>query len=406
VGTHPAVGDVNRDGRLDIAALQRKGRGPSVWLGDGKGGWKSASTGLLVPDFSCGVGVDLADVNGDGNLDLGIADHCRGLFVFFGDGKGMWKLGPAVTRQTGIGYEDLAVADVNGDQKMDLVAISSFREGLAAFLGDGQGRWKLTDIGLSDSGYGTDIKIGDVNEDGRPDIVSTFIAEQASKLPREKSHNVVWLSQPSGRFEPSTPDAERRQVVRRSLGDVNGDRHLVSCSAATSGRIARRCWSISVTAASAGRSPWTVCRPRTETSASRASTTDLDGDGHLDLISGDQPGRHPPRMDGRRSGPLEQCPDTGLPKGGASSAAGVSPCATWTATHGRTSWWASAGRAGAPSRSGSIGSDSRPVWVGPLGFRVFGLRLTPEAALREQGKTSHLIEMSKKVSLLDPPVAV
>ncbi len=193
-----------------------------VFLGDGKGSWKSASTGLLVPDFSCGVGVAFADVNGDGHLDLGAADHCRGLFVFLGDGKGVWKLGPPVTRDRGRGFEDLAFVDLNQDGKMDLVAISAFREGLQAFFGDGEGRWKRADVGLSDSGYGTDITIGDVNGDGRPDIVSTFIADGARGLPRDKTHNVVWLSQPSGSFEPSTPGVPNDgKWFGVALGDVN-----------------------------------------------------------------------------------------------------------------------------------------------------------------------------------------
>src|SRR5262249_5744081 len=122
--THPALGDVNGDGRPDLAALPRKGPGPGVWLFQAPGRWKPASTGLATSDLSCGVGVALADVDGDGHRDLGVADHCHGLSVFLGDGSGAWRMGPAPPRANG-GQEDLAFGDVNGDGHADLVAIGS-----------------------------------------------------------------------------------------------------------------------------------------------------------------------------------------------------------------------------------------------------------------------------------------
>src|ERR1051325_6096524 len=76
-GSHPvmpAVGDANKDGNLDIFVANNEGGNVSVYLGDGKGAFTSANgspfaTGQEPTDITTG------DFNGDGNLDLVIANH-------------------------------------------------------------------------------------------------------------------------------------------------------------------------------------------------------------------------------------------------------------------------------------------------------------------------------------------
>jgi hypothetical protein len=315
--THPAIGDVNSDGIPDIAALPRKGHGPVVWIGDGKGSWKLASTGLLLPGFSCGVGVSLADVNGDGHLDLGVADHCNGLFVFLGDGKGIWKLGPPVTRDIGKGYQDMVFTDLNGDGKLDIAAIGAFQGGISAILGDGQGHWKLADMGLPGSGRGSYIKVGDVNEDGRPDVVASFVAEPPFTLPPEKSHNLVWLSQPSGRFAPSTPDIPDDIVWNGvALGDVNGDGHL---DLALSSHFEPGRPPLAVYLGDGGKH-WKLAgdglpAADVHTRFDGVELTDLDGDGHLDLVAVSAMDAGIRVWMGDGQGHWTECEDTGLPHG-------------------------------------------------------------------------------------------
>src|SRR3954471_9095530 len=81
----PVFADVNEDGFLDLAAHPRLGAGAHVWLGDGKGTWREASEGLAL-SFSCGGGVAFGDIDKDGHLDLAVADHCAGVFIYLGDG--------------------------------------------------------------------------------------------------------------------------------------------------------------------------------------------------------------------------------------------------------------------------------------------------------------------------------
>jgi len=82
-----AFGDINNDGFADLGAVSRLADGPWIWAGDGKGNWTDASAGLPREAF-CGGGMDFGDVNRDGHMDVAIADHCKGVFVFLGDGAG------------------------------------------------------------------------------------------------------------------------------------------------------------------------------------------------------------------------------------------------------------------------------------------------------------------------------
>lgn len=130
-----AAGDVNQDGRLDLALNgQFLGRslphGPDVYLGDGAGGWTPASNGLKVFQLPS-HGLALGDVDHDGCLDLvvggnatgRIGDTAYGLFLLTGDCRGNWTLQP----HSGLPSEGLmfprgiALGDINHDGFLDIV---------------------------------------------------------------------------------------------------------------------------------------------------------------------------------------------------------------------------------------------------------------------------------------------
>lgn len=143
----PVFGDVNGDGKIDLAALPRLGYGPRVWLGNGKGEWSESSGGLKYEGRmrSCGGGLSLGDVNGDGLMDLAVADHCQGVFVYLGDGNGQWEVVARAVfprqlvprdsdRDLYVGAEDLTLADANGDGYPDLI-VGACDEGATVAVG-------------------------------------------------------------------------------------------------------------------------------------------------------------------------------------------------------------------------------------------------------------------------------
>ncbi|NOT57728.1 MAG: VCBS repeat-containing protein [Deltaproteobacteria bacterium] len=124
------IADMNGDGHLDIVhgPPRKGGGGPRIFLGDSAGHWlpwKDAVYPRAGYDYGA---VAVADFNGDTSLDLALAVHLKGLTVLLGDGKGAFRLGAgpevfepdAATRFTS---RALVAHDWNRDGKADLIAL-------------------------------------------------------------------------------------------------------------------------------------------------------------------------------------------------------------------------------------------------------------------------------------------
>jgi hypothetical protein len=182
----PVLFDVNGDGHLDLAANPRLGNGPHIWLGNGRGEWNNSYAGWSHHENSCGGGVTFLDVNQDGKLDMTLADHCRGVFIFQGDGSGeKWEIvvqnlypKDIVSRdlesQTFLGAEDMDSGDVNGDGFADLIVSASDESGISLYLGDGTGRnWKRSPGNLPTKAWANRVTLIDMNEDGFADVLTS-----------------------------------------------------------------------------------------------------------------------------------------------------------------------------------------------------------------------------------------
>lgn len=198
-----AFGDVNGDGFDDIAAISRLHDGPYVWLSDGAGNWTNASQGLPRETF-CGGGVDFGDINGDGKMDIAIADHCKGAFAFFGDGAGNWSM--ASSGLPTVGVEDIALGDVNNDDCLDVALVTAQEEGIRVYLGDCKGGWLESSDGLPVGEWGNAVVFADMNGDGNLDIVAAYAPgprvylgngkgawrEASAGLPAPEIHGLYW----------------------------------------------------------------------------------------------------------------------------------------------------------------------------------------------------------------------
>ncbi len=286
----PVLADVNGDGFTDLAAIARLGHGARVWLGNGKGNWRESSGGLALP-ISCGGGVAFGDLNKDGHPDLAVADHCAGVYVYLGDGRGGWTvttqaLNPAKSQTAPslpdgdgafLGAEDVAIGDVNEDGFPDLVVASRREGGITVYFGDGSGkRWtEAHSDGLPKSGWANQLLLRDIDGDGHLDIVAAYYAGPRVWRGDGKGH---WQEYSQGLPHPNAGGLYRGIAV----GDINEDGRLDIAAANLRGgpelylQTEDGRWQ---------RQP----KPLPAMTGARAiALADLDRDGHLDLVVGGQ----------------------------------------------------------------------------------------------------------------------
>jgi VCBS repeat protein len=169
------------------------------------------------------VSVVVADVNGDGAPDLVVANQCSGsdfcvgngsVGVLLGNGHGTFQL-PATYASGGSFLNDVAVADVNGDGKPDVIAANgcanigggfcSSEGAIGVLLGNGDGTFQ-TAITFPSGGFdnfNSKVAVADVNGDGRPDIVVMNGCSSACNpnLPPQGSISIL-LGTGTGAFNP------------------------------------------------------------------------------------------------------------------------------------------------------------------------------------------------------------
>jgi hypothetical protein len=160
-GTPIGIGDFNGDGKLDLAVAE-SGQ-VDVFLGNGDGTVQDFVPYYCYP---CGGSITVADLNGDGKLDLIVGD----LFVFLGNGDGTFTFGNSYAPQGG-GYN--AVGDFNGDGKLDVLTAGN---NVTLYLGNGDGTFQNVTVSGAFSGVGGMVPFGDFNRDGQLDIITSGTA--------------------------------------------------------------------------------------------------------------------------------------------------------------------------------------------------------------------------------------
>jgi hypothetical protein len=167
------VSDINHDGKLDLITANNEDGDISVLLGDGKGGFKRAPRS----PFACGPSpypVALADVNGDRNLDIVVPNTAPGpttITVLLGDGRGDFRAAPQSPFKADDRAYFVAVADLNGDGKPDIVATHDDTSIATIHFGDGKGNFAQagnSPLQLGNRGYS--VVPVDLNRDGKIDL--------------------------------------------------------------------------------------------------------------------------------------------------------------------------------------------------------------------------------------------
>ena len=162
-----AVGDLNSDGKPDLVVSCGDERILTVLLNTGgRDEHFRKSVSLTLPDPPGDM--VLGDVNGDKNLDLAIDSHdSYGVVLLLGDGKGALALAPNSPIVMKEGQHPhthgLAMGDMNGDGKLDLITANNADNDVSIAFGDGRGRFTRAPNAFAVGPSPYPFALGDIN---------------------------------------------------------------------------------------------------------------------------------------------------------------------------------------------------------------------------------------------------
>jgi hypothetical protein len=211
VGNAPlglAAGDFYGNSRVDLATIDNLSKSLSVPQANGDG------TFVASRAYSAGVqpvAVASGDLAGNGQRDLAVGSYCANdatcggtgsAAVLLADGAGVYRI--ASTYAMGAGSVSLALIDVNGDQKLDLVSVNRVDKTLSVRLGAGDGTFgKLITIPLSEAPLA--VAAADFNKDGNADLA--VLEDCGSPKCSQPGQVEVLLGSGDGNFKSASTNA-------------------------------------------------------------------------------------------------------------------------------------------------------------------------------------------------------
>ncbi|GAB3850098.1 hypothetical protein GCM10028822_15030 [Hymenobacter terrigena] len=270
-----AIADVNGDGRPDIISGNSNAGAAVVLLAQAGGGFGAASA--YPAGASSGLtGVAVADVNGDGRMDIVTANGSNSIVgVLLGQAGG--GFGTVTTYSTGaFSYPTgVVVTDVNGDGRKDIITANGAGGAAGVLLGQVGGGFATVNTYPTDTGsYPYGVAVGDMNGDGRPDIVTANGTSNSAS---------VLLGQASGGFAPansySTGAGSYPQGV--AVADMNGDGRLDIVTANNGSQTV----GVLLGQAGGGYATANTYSSGTGSQPQGVAVADVNGDGRKDIIT-------------------------------------------------------------------------------------------------------------------------
>jgi hypothetical protein len=182
--------DLTGAGNLDLIVANHGDSTIFLYQGNGDGTFQNPSV-IQLPGGFAPAAIAAADFNGDGHIDLAVADEGNAtVSIFLGNGDGTFK--PRVDYATGNSPVWVSAADFNGDAVLDLAVANKTDNTVSILFGNGT-TTTSTSSGTTTVGNGTfgtqtaypagggptSIAVADFNLDGMPDLAVTDSTDNA-----------------------------------------------------------------------------------------------------------------------------------------------------------------------------------------------------------------------------------
>jgi hypothetical protein len=224
------LADLNGDGHLDLVTQHLLSSSLALLSGDGKGHFASFDGAPMRLGYQPGA-ITIDDINNDRILDLGVAsrdDSSEYVHILLGNGSGSFMPvsgSPFTAGASAKSYKpSLQFVDVNEDKNVDIVAANGRRSTIEILLGDGRGRFSVASSVKLVPGYNNySFALGDIDGDAHLDLVAA-----SSNTGAEPGLMVTMHGDGKGGFKDdhgarlSVPSGSHVET----LADMNGDRRL------------------------------------------------------------------------------------------------------------------------------------------------------------------------------------
>ncbi|WP_374407473.1 FG-GAP repeat domain-containing protein [Pelagerythrobacter sp.] len=230
---HVRAADFDGDGHVDVVFVAEDDRTHQLFLGRGDGSFTDASDRL--PAMSEGNGLAVGDVNGDGLPDIVVGNSGDGedgrnfLWLNRADSPGRFADATA-THLPAIGNraQDVALADLDGDGDLDMV-VATEAPPTRLLINDGEGRFaeasdRLDQVTPLET---REAHVFDANGDARPDILLLNLTSNAGEWDKDPQARLL-VQDETGRFIDETQGrlpANRFSSWGGAVMDFTGDGH-------------------------------------------------------------------------------------------------------------------------------------------------------------------------------------
>jgi hypothetical protein len=237
-GSKVVLSDFNNDGILDVAAAGSPG--VSVFIGsigfNGAMVWTESSSGLPSQRFT---GLNAGDFDSDGMMDLFMASYNAGSGVGLRVYRNVNNAASWIDSSIGLpdsgDYLEICTDDFDSDGNLDLVSGGVYgTRGIKLFLGDGTGDWTDASSAFPPSGERVGCEVRDMDGDQRPDILFGRYDEKGlevwKNIPGDSAPPIILTTQPSDSSQNVPLNTDIRITFSRSMDTIATEAAISSSS--------------------------------------------------------------------------------------------------------------------------------------------------------------------------------